>query len=239
MRAWGERSAGRRRESWRTRAMRSLLAPLVALALRALGVTWRVESVGEDPRAQTPWPPILAALWHEDVLVSATVFRDSGGRLPVSHSRDGEHIAAVMHHLGFGDPPRGSSSRGGSAALRGIVRAVHQGDPVALLVDGPKGPPRVAKVGVAAAARLSGEPILPVVFVSRPCVRFRSWDRTQLPLPFARVVVGWGERLAVARDASDADQERTCRELDERMHRLRERAGARLTGRPRGNSSSH
>jgi hypothetical protein len=225
--------AGRRRESWQTRLLRRLLAPLVAFVLRALGATWRIETLGEDPFARTPPGRLLAALWHEDILVTAVVFRDRGGRTPVSRSRDGEHIAAVLRHLGFRDALRGSSSRGASAALRGVVRAVEDGEPVALMVDGPRGPARVAKIGVVAAARLSGEPLRPVALVARPCIRFGSWDRMQLPLPFARVVVGFGEPIRVERGASDEEQEAVCRELDRKLGELRESATRHM--RPAGN----
>jgi lysophospholipid acyltransferase (LPLAT)-like uncharacterized protein len=231
-------SAGRR-ESWRTRALRALLAPLVALVLRALGATWRIETIGENPFAKVPPGAILAAQWHEDILITAVVFRDRGGRTPVSRSRDGEHIAAVLRHLGFREALRGSSSRGASAALRGVVRAIEQREPVSMMVDGPRGPARVAKVGVVAAARLSGEPLLPVALVSRPCIRFRSWDRTQLPLPFARVVVGFGERMAVDRGASDEEQERMCAVLDRKLAELHESASAQLAGHPAGNHATH
>jgi lysophospholipid acyltransferase (LPLAT)-like uncharacterized protein len=241
LRAGADRTQGRR-ESHRLGALRRLVAPLVALALRALGATWRVESVGENPFDRTPRSPILAALWHEDMLVSVVVFRDRGGRITVSRSRDGEHISAVLLHLGFGEPVRGSSSRGGTSALRALVRAVQEGAPVAFLVDGPRGPARVSKLGVVAAARLSGEPIIPVAMVSRPCLRFRSWDRTQLPLPFARIVVGWGERIPVAAGASDAEQEEIRLVLDRELARVRDLARARLgpsAQKPPGGPSSH
>jgi lysophospholipid acyltransferase (LPLAT)-like uncharacterized protein len=96
---------------------------------------------------------------------------------------------------------------------------------------------------VVAAARLSGEPILPVALVARPRIRFRSWDRTQLPLPFARVVVGFGERIRVERSATDEEQDRVCRVLDGQLVELRATATGRLaeprTRSPRGIASSH
>lgn len=222
-----ENTSGRR-ESWGHRLARRLLAPPVAWLLRALAASWRIESLGDDPFAKPVRPPILAAIWHQDVIVAASVFRDSGAVVPVSRSRDGTHISAVMRHLGLGDPTRGSSSRGGTRALRGLVRAIRAGGAVAMMIDGPKGPPRVAKPGILAAARLSGEPVLPVALVARPRIRFRSWDRTQLPLPFARMVIGWGQLLPVAREASEQDEEAARLELETRLTRLRDAAWARL-----------
>jgi lysophospholipid acyltransferase (LPLAT)-like uncharacterized protein len=226
--------AQRRNESRRQRRLRAVLAPVVAWALRALGASWRVEFRGDDPfvppEGESERRPFLAALWHEDVIAAATVFRDTGVQVPVSLSRDGSHITAVMRRLGLGDPPRGSSSRSGSAALRGVVRAVRETGLVAMLVDGPRGPARQPKPGIVAAARLSGEPILPVALEARPCLRFGSWDRTKLPLPFARVVVGYGERLSVGRDVSGSDQEVLLDELQQRLVQLGEAGRARLEG---------
>lgn len=220
--------ARRRRDSRGQRLGRALLAPLLAGLLRVLAATWRVERIGEDPFEEHVKSPLLGALWHEDVLASAGLFRDSGAVVPVSRSRDGENITAVMRHLGLGDPPRGSSSRGGSVALRSVVRALRADGIVALLVDGPRGPRREAKPGIVAAARLSGVPIRPIAVVARPRIRFGSWDRTQLPLPFARVVLAFGTGLPVPRECSGHEQETLRAELARRLASLRAAAHARL-----------
>ena len=105
-------------------------------------------------------------------------------------------------------------------ALRGLVRLVSSGTTVSLPVDGPKGPPRQAKVGVVSLARLTGVPITPLSFSARPRMRFGSWDGTMLPSPFARVTCRFGAPIAVQRDASPEDEERIARELDAVLDRL-------------------
>ena len=201
---------------------------MVAWALRALAMTWRLEFIGGDPYVRPEGQPVLAAFWHQDVIVSATVYRDMAAEVPVSRSRDGEHISAVLRHLGYGDPPRGSSSRGGSGALRAIVRRLKAGCIVGFLVDGPRGPARVPKAGIIAAARISGQPILPIALVAHPRILFRSWDRTQLPLPFARVVVVYGEPMPVEKDPENEREEAALKELAGRLEAVRETAEARL-----------
>lgn len=217
-----------RRESRATRIGRVLLAPVVAWALRALALTWRLELVGGDPIDRPAGQPILAAFWHQDVIISSTVYRDLSAEVPVSQSRDGEHISAVLRHLGYGDPPRGSSSRGGSGALRAIVRRLKAGCIVGFLVDGPRGPARVPKPGIIAAARISGQPILPIALVAHPRILFGSWDRTQLPLPFAHVVVAYGEPMPVEKDPENVREEAALKELAARLEAVRETALARL-----------
>jgi len=217
-------------ERW-IRAARWLLAPLVAWLLRALAVTWQVRDHGTHPLVERGSEARLGALWHRNILVGAGVYRDSGVHIAVSRSRDGDHITAVMARLGFGRAPRGSSSRGGVTALKGMLQEIENGAAVVVFSDGPRGPAQIAKPGAIAVARLSGTPLIPVGMAARPCLRFGSWDRTILPLPFARVVCHYGEVLRVARDANPEQLEAARRELETRLDRVNEAAEAELASR--------
>ena len=209
----------------------AVLGRLAATLLRLLGRTWRVEVVGCDPRASEPDSAQLAALFHESMLPCAWLYRDRGYRVAVSRSRDGDRIRSVLIGLGYGEPPRGSSSRGGSAALLGLIRHLEAGITVAVLVDGPRGPARQAKSGIVSLARLTGRPIQPVAFAARPALRLGSWDRSLLPLPFARIVVAYGEPIGVQSEAAhtEREEEAIARALDARLVALHEEAEARLT----------
>ena len=99
---------------------------------------------------------------------------------------------------------------------------------VAIFADGPRGPAQIAKAGAIALARLSGTPLVPVGVSARPCIRFGSWDRTLLPLPFARVACHYGEAIQVAPDADPEEQEAARREFEARLDRTNEAAEAEL-----------
>ena len=117
----------------------------------------------------------------------------------------GEVPAKVARRLGVA-VVRGSATRTGVRALRDLVKSVRRdGTSAALAVDGPTGPPAVAKPGVVMLAQLSGAPILPLGVRARPALRLPTWDRLVVPLPFARVTVELGAPIAIARDlAPDA-----------------------------------
>lgn len=185
---------------------------LVAPFLRLLGSTWRIECEGEDPRASPE--PFLAVTWHQGLFCAAYHFRNSGAGIPVSQSRDGDRIDAVLQRLGFGPSPRGSSSRGGRIALHGMIRAAHEGQSIGILCDGPRGPARVCKPGAVAAGIATGRPIRPIGISGAPAIRFPSWDRAFLPLPFARVVFVFGLPVAIARDAGDEEFTATLAKLE-------------------------
>lgn len=222
------RAARRRDPLWR-RAGLGLFGWLSATVLRLVGATWRVEVLGRDPRG-TPVTetraPQLAALFHESMLPCAWLYRDRGYGVAVSRSRDGDLIRATLLALGYAEPPRGSSSRGGSAVLRGILRALAEGTTVAVLVDGPRGPARVAKTGIVTLARLAVRPIQPVAFSARPALRLGSWDRSLVPLPFARVVVAYGEPIGIDPETAldEGAEQAAARRLDEALGALHHRA---------------
>jgi lysophospholipid acyltransferase (LPLAT)-like uncharacterized protein len=190
----------------------ALVGILGAWVVRALGATWRLRLSGEDPFAAGA--PFVGALWHRGLLVAAYAWRDRGIAAPVSRSGDGELVSAVLHRLGFAESPRGSSSRGGAAALREAVRRIRRGQVVAILPDGPRGPARKAKPGAVALARLAAAPIVPVGVAARPCRRLGSWDRALLPAPFARVHCHYGPPLHVPKDLSEEELAACSRELE-------------------------
>jgi lysophospholipid acyltransferase (LPLAT)-like uncharacterized protein len=202
---------------------------LVALALRALGATWRIERHGSDPLERDA--PFLGVIWHAGLFCAAHRFRDRGIAIAVSQSRDGDRIDAVLMRLGFGPSPRGSSSRGGVAALAGLIRTAREGRSLGLLCDGPRGPARVCKPGVVAAARATGLPVFPIGIAARPALRFPSWDRTFLPLPFARVVYDYAASIEIPREVARDEVERWRERIEKQIAEAQSRAEARLATR--------
>jgi lysophospholipid acyltransferase (LPLAT)-like uncharacterized protein len=195
-----------RRDTSFQRASRAVLATVAGVLIRALGATWRVRIEGKSPFTSTE-RPLLGALWHRSVFLAAHHFRDRHDVVMVSSSRDGDWIEALLARLGYAPSPRGSSSRGGAGALRQQIRVARETGAAALLCDGPRGPAGAAKPGVLLLARACRAPLWPVAFSARPALRFGSWDRMVLPLPFARVLCAYGEPIHVPRDADAATQE--------------------------------
>ncbi|MEN8183009.1 MAG: lysophospholipid acyltransferase family protein [Myxococcota bacterium] len=207
-------------------AFAALASFVLAWTLRLIGRSWRVRFEGNDPFATGE--PFVGAMWHRNLLLAASTYRFRGVAVPVSRSRDGDLTTSALVRLGFAPPPRGSSSRGGSAALRGTLRYLRQGKVVGILTDGPKGPARRVKPGVLGLARSSGRPLLPIAMSARPCVRFSSWDRALLPLPFARVVVAYGEPMFVPKSTRGEGLEALRAGLERELDRLTDDLDRRL-----------
>jgi lysophospholipid acyltransferase (LPLAT)-like uncharacterized protein len=169
----------------------------------------------------------IGAMWHEDIGFFADYFRGTHFTVLVSRSRDGEIAARVVHRLRL-RTVRGSSSRGGEDALQQMIDLAQRGECIGFLADGPRGPPHVAKLGPVVAAKLSGRPIVPIACAMRGAIRVNSWDRTRIPLPFARIIVRGGEPITVPRSASRAECARVRQQLQDEMLRLGALAAAEL-----------
>ena len=75
------------------------------------------------------------------------------------------------------------------------------GKPAGFTVDGPRGPARVAQLGAVWLAKTTGNPVLPFHLEASRHWTMKSWDRTQIPKPFATVALAIGEPLDVPADA--------------------------------------
>ncbi len=189
-----------------------LLAPSL---LRLLALTWRVQRRG-TPGMQTlasdrPW---LVAMWHGRMLVlmPMSLHRGRGIGVLVSPSDDGSLATKALRTFGF-RAIRGSLSRGGARALREMADTLREGHQLVVTPDGPRGPRHTMNVGVPWLARDSGAPILPVGVACDRAWRMRSWDRFTIPKPFARIVVSYGDPIAVAASASDDELEHLAARL--------------------------
>jgi len=121
----------------------------------------------------------------------------------VSQSRDGELIARTVARFGI-DASRGSSSRGGAAGMRSLLRKAGEGYDLAFTPDGPRGPAAEVQPGVILAAQATGWPVQPVALAATRCRRLRSWDRFIVPLPLSTVHFVYGEPLVLDRRADPA-----------------------------------
>ncbi len=178
-------------------------------ALRLLAATLRLHTenlAAVNQRADGE--PFIVVFWHNRLLLVPVVWQRflrtgvrAGGVALTSSSRDGELIAQFLGRFGIG-PVRGSATRGGSTAIRELIRSLRRGHDVGITPDGSRGPCYEIKPGLVLLAQLSGRRILPISFEYMNAWRTRSWDRFFIPKPFSRVTFVVGEPFAVQKTAT-------------------------------------
>ena len=204
------------------------VVPVVGAAwLRTTRATMRLSFHGREEALPEDGGPLIYAFWHAQLALMPWMQLRPPSVVPVSLSKDGEWTARLFSRLNA-ETVRGSTSRGGANALRGLVRAVRAGKDLAITPDGPQGPAEQVQPGAVWLARLSGRPLLPVAFAARPCAHVGSWDRMIVPLPFSRGVFEYGDLLWVPRDSDEAGMEEARLELQGRMSAATHDARQRL-----------
>lgn len=187
----------------------ALVSFIVWAFYRILISTWRIEiieseSVKKLKANNRSW---VIAMWHGDEIAIINFCRFYKVATLTSTSRDGELINQILLRLGM-KTSRGSSTRGGSTALKGLIRLTRNGFCPVVPVDGPKGPLHQVKPGVFELAKVVRSPIIPVgVACSRKFIFQKSWNKAYIPLPFSRVLLVWGEEFRVPDDADPRNVE--------------------------------
>lgn len=179
----------------------ALLAPLVTVIYRLWSLTLRYEQPGRDLVEQLDGQgkKLVFCLWHDELFSALRVARKLRLAAVVSRSGDGELLARVMRNLGM-KTARGSSSRGGAAALRQALELMQKENcNGCVTVDGPRGPRHKVKDGAFFIAHHTDALLVPVRIFNMRAKRFNSWDRFQLPMLFSRVRVAFGTPYALGR----------------------------------------
>jgi lysophospholipid acyltransferase (LPLAT)-like uncharacterized protein len=197
------------------RCYRAYYATLRLRGIRSDGSTFS-RDYGDDRQ--------IFSFCERDVLTAAGYWPPHQGiALLVAHGRDGDWASALVESLGY-RVVRGSSSRGGVAALRELMRfASRPGESLAFVVDGPLGPAGRAKPGAVVCALESGLPLRAVGAAARHALVFpRTWSGIYLPLPFSYVGIVVGD--VNLRGATRDDIPRLTEELTRALGDARARA---------------
>jgi len=176
---------------------------------------------------------LIPVYWHQHLLFGARALldlRDAGLKAGflISASVDGTAPAMLVQRVG-GHVIRGSSTNTGARALRDYYETiVKRHISPAIAPDGPRGPVHEFKPGAVMLAQLTGKPILPISIAASRTWRFRTWDHFELPLPFSRVVIAYGEPVLLPRGLDADSLARLQVEMARKLEALHAEARAAL-----------
>ena len=209
------------------KGLQKFVSFLIVSLARLLMATWRVEWKDSSGAFNGQSGPLIFSTWHNRLSLSMAIYhryvkrkRPTGGLAAlISASKDGGLLVDVLEKFGV-QPVRGSSSRRGRQALLEATTWVEKGYHVAITPDGPRGPCYKIQEGIVALAQITGAPIIPVGVTIKGKICTKSWDKFQIPLPFAKCTVFLGKPIVIPRDASDEQREQIRKDLEAAMMAL-------------------
>lgn len=191
---------------WKTRAAISV----GGFIIRMLARTWRIRAVGResfDSHRRTDKGAIFT-FWHGQMLPLVAEHHRPTTVL-ISDHRDGEIITQIVSSFGC-RAVRGSSSKGAARALLQLSRTLNDASDIAITPDGPRGPRHSFAPGAVVLSQRTEAPIVLLASYASRVWRLKTWDGFEIPKPFARVIVAYGEPFVVSAEgareaATDAD----------------------------------
>jgi len=214
----------------RSDRLRRLLCAVIALYIRFVYATsrWTSEGSAAARDFHREERPFILAFWHGRLLMMPMAWpRTVPIHMLISGHRDGRIIADAVGHFGIASIA-GSSSRGGLAALRSMVKTLRSGSCVGITPDGPRGPAMQASQGIVAAARLAQVPIIPLAYATRRRRVMATWDRFHLAFPFTTGIHLWGEPITVPADADEVELARYRQQVEDALNALGREADRRM-----------
>ncbi len=204
----------------------SMAARVIAWSIRRWMGLCKYQYVPLGPPLELTQPGFtgryIYAFWHENLLIPAYHYSRPNVYVLISKHADGELVAQVSHWLTM-KTVRGSTTRGGIEALRGVMR-IEDGGHLAITPDGPRGPRRQVQLGSVFLASRTGMPIVAWgVGFDRPW-RIKSWDRFCLPRPFRKAISVTSQPIVVPRDADRDILEQYRQIVQHEMDRCAEHA---------------
>ena len=174
-----------------------------------------------DPKSQLA----IVAFWHEYIMSAAPGIGSSSNITALcSQHRDGEMVALTCEGAGM-NVVRGSTSRGGAAAIRQLKHYAKFSN-IGLTPDGPRGPRRKMSPGLIFLAGKLGLPIIPIgIGVSSP-LRLNTWDRFVIPKPWSRIRLIIGPRIPIPRKNSREELASKSESIEQILNDLTEEAEA-------------
>jgi hypothetical protein len=121
---------------------------------------------------------------------------------------------------------RGSSNRKGSVSgTLKMISKLKNGEDIAIMVDGPRGPIHKVKSGAIVLAREAGVPIVPIHWYSTDFtfVKFPSWDTMTSPIGPCKLINLYGKPIYV----ENKTNEQVAQEIKDSLEKLEKEAPER------------
>lgn len=170
--------------------------------------------------------PCIYVMWHQNQFCVYGIEDKKHLNIQVSTSLDGEIITHVVKKMGF-NAVRGSAARRGAVqSTMQMITKLKEGESVAIMVDGPRGPIHKVKNGAIVLAEKTGVPIVPVYWYSpqKNFMSLPSWDKIKMPFGHCNIIDLFGDPIYVKPDVTDEEMKAIATKIENELFALEEKA---------------
>ena len=197
-----------------------LLSKIAAAYIRLVFYTsrWEYKNTHIPESYLAEGKPFLTCFWHNRLLMLCYAWQSKTPfYMLISAHKDGKLISKTMDCFGI-KTVAGSTARGGTEALREILKILKQGHVVGITPDGPRGPAFTISDGTLAIAKLAKVDILPVTFATSRHKVLNTWDKFCFAYPFSKGVMMWGDPIKYTKNTADTDSYKKT--ISTELHRI-------------------
>ena len=169
--------------------------------------------------------PVVLCSWHCRFLYAIYFMKHFKHEITAISSthEDSEIMAHILRRSKF-KLIRGSSTRGWDNVIRKMIESLKTNSTIiAITNDGPKGPPREAKLGSYKIALQSNAQIITISSTSTKFWEVNSWDKLRIPKPFGTVYINISKPLNTNEDYKKIKDAKTLSQyLNDNLNELDE-----------------
>ena len=126
----------------------------------------------------------------------------------------------ILRRFGIGNID-GSSNQNSSTAAINLMKNLQQGNSIAIIPDGPRGPSMTLGMSPIFYAQKSGKPIMGITYsIAGSKIIKKSWDNMLVPFPFHRGIYVITKPLIIPKDATPEELEKYRLQLETELNNI-------------------
>jgi len=166
----------------------------------------------------------ILCFWHGRLLMMPLSWnKEKKINVLISAHSDGQLLSKTVKHFNI-ETITGSSSKGGSEAIRNIIKSLKSGISIGMTPDGPRGPRMKVNSAIIKIASLTGHKIVPLSYSVKKKFFLNSWDKFLVALPFGKGCFIWGKPIKIKKNISTNEDLKLSKKLENNLLKLTKKA---------------
>ena len=166
----------------------------------------------------------ILCFWHGRLLMMPLSWNNKKKiNVLISAHSDGQLLSKTVKYFDI-KTIIGSSSKGGSEAIRNIIKSLKSGISIGMTPDGPRGPRMKINSVIIKIASLTGNKIVPLSYSVKKKIFLNSWDKFLVALPFGKGCFIWGKPIKIKKNISTNEDLKLSKKLENNLLKLTKKA---------------